>query len=182
MMADNLAILAYAGCPGIGESLSSFYHYSHRRLARRNQACPCVARIRRFNQAQAARPSLKLVKFGIFDRFMRRRGTEEVVTGPTRNRITAQKAVRGFESHPLRHQSSRAVDNSEDAWKVSRSPIIAPHISEALAKDSAPGRSWIETSLQSKMSRIRLNSLSSTKNRAGFSPSALPDVSSVTAR
>jgi hypothetical protein len=41
---------------------------------------------------------------------MRRRGTEEVVTGPTRNRITAQKAVRGFESHPLRHSSSEAAD------------------------------------------------------------------------
>jgi hypothetical protein len=41
---------------------------------------------------------------------MRRRGTEEVVTGPTRNRITAQKAVRGFESHPLRHPSSDSSD------------------------------------------------------------------------
>ena len=53
--------------------------------------------------ATTSSPRLGLVKSGIFGRFMRRRGTEEVVTGPTRNRITAQKAVRGFESHPLRH-------------------------------------------------------------------------------
>ena len=33
---------------------------------------------------------------------MLRRGTEEVVTGSTRNRVTPQKGVRGFESHPLR--------------------------------------------------------------------------------
>src|SRR5262249_23750332 len=31
-----------------------------------------------------------------------RRGTEEVATGSTRNRVTPQKGVRGFESHPLR--------------------------------------------------------------------------------
>ncbi len=33
---------------------------------------------------------------------IRWRGTEAVITGATRNRLCAQKAHRGFESHPLR--------------------------------------------------------------------------------
>ena len=32
-----------------------------------------------------------------------RRGTEEAVTGPTRNRLGGSTLPRGFESHPLRH-------------------------------------------------------------------------------
>ena len=32
-----------------------------------------------------------------------RRGTEEAVTGPTRNRLGGSSLPRGFESHPLRH-------------------------------------------------------------------------------
>ncbi len=32
-----------------------------------------------------------------------RRGTEVVVTGPTRNRVVGSYPARGFESHPLRH-------------------------------------------------------------------------------
>ncbi len=48
-----------------------------------------------------------LVSERFFGRLSRRRGTEEVVTGPTRNRITVQKTVRGFESHPLRQPTFR---------------------------------------------------------------------------
>ena len=33
-----------------------------------------------------------------------RRGTEEAVTGPTRNRLGGSSLPRGFESHPLRHR------------------------------------------------------------------------------
>jgi hypothetical protein len=52
--------------------------------------------------------SVSVLKFSFADktnsdRLSRGRGTEEVVPGSTRNRVTFQKKVRGFESHPLRH-------------------------------------------------------------------------------
>ena len=41
-----------------------------------------------------------------------RRGTEEVITGPTRNRFGGQKLSRGFESHPLRFNEPRNTQNT----------------------------------------------------------------------
>ena len=50
-----------------------------------------------------AQANWAIVYFNNSDRLSDRRGTEAVVPGSTRNRVTPHKGVRGFESHPLRH-------------------------------------------------------------------------------
>ena len=44
-----------------------------------------------------------------------RRGSEAAVTRSTRNRVTGDELVRGFESHPLRH-----LENSKTSGKIQK--------------------------------------------------------------
>ncbi len=90
----------HASLPGIARGRISRFNCARRKAAR-----PVAAR-HAFPAGRAARLGTRHDPSPMSCRRGRaRRGTEVVITGPTRNRVGGDELSRGFESHPLRQRS-----------------------------------------------------------------------------
>ena len=63
--------------------------------------------------------------------FVSRRGTEEAVTGSTRNRLGGSSLPRGFESHPLRQLKTGEKGKGEKAKREGQPAEVSPAVEKA---------------------------------------------------